>query len=214
MPVVNLCDFGVGNSVNVKRAFNKAGAEVEICNNGTQLTDAKLIIVPGVGAFSHCMNRFRELGFDTALHTAINNGAWVLGICVGMQMFADSSEEFGDHKGLGLIPGSVRKIGSENYEKPKSKLPHVGWSTIEPNDEKPAIDELELFVDARTFYFVHSYTFHTKDAVNRIASTTYGHHDITAAVRKDRVIGVQFHPEMSGQCGIEFIRAFLAKTMS
>ena len=212
MITTHLCDFKIGNCFNVERAFKRVGAKVIVCSSGEKIKGAKVIVVPGVGAFSQCMDNFTNNGFADELLKAVDEGAWVLGICVGMQMLADSSEEFGNHPGLKLISGNVKKIGDKKLVGPKFKLPHVGWSRLQTSNNLNRNLGNQIFKESDTFYFVHSYNFETLDPDNTIATTVYENNTITAAVRQERVFGVQFHPEMSGNSGIRFIRDFLELT--
>ena len=210
MQVVHLCDYGIGNTLNVKRAFEKVGAKVHVCKTGSEIENAKILIIPGVGAFSDCMNAFLSLGFEKQIEKLVSNGCWILGICVGMQMLGEHSAEFGSHKGLGLINGSVKKVGHGTQFSADIKLPHVGWSTVLKSDSNVDFADETLTLNQVPFYFVHSYEFRPSNREHFLATTSYFDLELVAAVKRDRVIGVQFHPEKSGDAGLIFLRSFLA----
>ena len=210
MQVVHLCNYGIGNSLNVKRAFEKLGAVVNVCESGDEIQNAEILVIPGVGAFSDCMNALSYLGFESKIKELVANGCWVLGICVGMQMLGDHSAEFGFHKGLGLISGSVKRVGEGSRNGVDIKLPHVGWSRVSKSGALADNDVETLNLDGMPFYFVHSFEFRPDNRDHFLATTNYSELEIVAAVKRDRVIGVQFHPEKSGESGLLFLRNFLA----
>lgn len=190
---VTVAYYGIGNLLSVRRAFEHAGAEVTFADNAKDIAKADRLVVPGVGAFKHCMVALDNFGLREALIAFAATGRPYLGICVGMQMLMDRSFEFGEYPGLGLIPGEVRKIDS-----PGERVPFIGWKEISIGEKKD------------TFYFVHSYQALPVHKEHVLASYTLGGHPITAAVKKDHVMGVQFHPEKSAQAGIALIKDFLA----
>lgn len=178
---VTVVDYGIGNILSVQRAFMHNGAEVKFASSAAEIRQADRLVVPGVGAFKHCMETLEELDLKTALIEYASMGRPYLGICVGMQMLMDNSFEFGEYPGLGLIPGEVRKI-----DVPGERIPFIGWKSV------------DLMGSSHHYYFVHSYQAIPRDKQNLWASYSLGNSEITAAIRKDNVIGVQFHPEKSG----------------
>ena len=189
---VTIVDYGIGNLLSVQRALMHNGAEVNFASTGETVLQADRLVVPGVGAFKHCMETLEEFNLKEALVEFAGTGKPYLGICVGMQMLADKSYEFGEYSGLGLISGVVQKI-----EIPGERIPFIGWK------------EVELLDKRRHFYFVHSFQAKPRDQDCLWASYSLGGEQVVAAIRKDNVLGVQFHPEKSANDGLEFINYFL-----
>jgi len=192
-----IIDYGLGNLRSVFRGLERAGAAPKITADPEEITTADGIILPGVGAFREGMEMLGDLQ-ATVVNAACETP--LLGICLGMQMLMESSEEHGLHHGLGLIPGDVRRfvpIGKE-------KIPHMGWNTIRIKTETPLFEGLR---EEEYVYFVHSYYAATAPD-NTIASTTYIH-PFASAVRCGRTYGVQFHPEKSGEVGIKILENFI-----
>lgn len=189
---VTVVDYGIGNLLSVQRALKYNGATVNFAKSASQIRDADRLVVPGVGAFSQCMNALQTHELKESLIEHAASGKPYLGICVGMQMLLDTSNEFGEHAGLGIIAGSVNKIDLAGH-----RTPFIGWKSV------------ELMGKSNHFYFVHSYEAVLKNPDNLLASYTLGSHRVTAGIRADNVIGVQFHPEKSAQDGLEFLDYFL-----
>ena len=189
---VTIVDYGIGNLLSVRRALMHNGADVSLASDGDGVRRAERLVVPGVGAFKHCMEVLESFGLREPLLEFAATGKPYLGICVGMQMLMDRSYEFGEYAGLGLIPGQVRKI-----DVPGERVPFIGWKAV------------DLLQRRNHFYFVHSYQALPENDSHRWASYRLGGSEITAAVRRDNVIGVQFHPEKSAQDGLDFVRYFL-----
>ena len=197
---ITIIDYGMGNIRSVRNAFVRLGCEVKIAETAAQLQGAKALVLPGVGAFAEAMSNLHQSGMVAPLQEAVAVGTPLLGICLGMQLLADSSEERGETEGLGLIPGRVRRIPVDA----NLRLPHVGWNEVVIQQRAP------LFAAARdgeSFYFVHTYYFDCP-AQYRAATTDYGS-AITAAVQKDHVMGVQFHPERSQNSGLKLLGGFV-----
>lgn len=191
-----LIDYGAGNLQSVRNALKAAGAEdVVVTADPGALRTADRIVLPGVGAFAHCMNALSAIpGMIAALNEAtIAGGKPFLGICVGMQLMAEAGEEHGLHAGLGWMRGTVRRM-----EPTGVKIPHMGWNDVVPEARHPLIEAGEA-------YFLHSYAFEG-EAV--LASTDHGGR-VTAAIGRDNLIGVQFHPEKSQAYGLTFLARFL-----
>jgi glutamine amidotransferase len=202
---VAVVDYGLGNLHSVKKALAHLGADVFLAENGSQLAGVDKIVLPGVGAFSDGMAGLRKAGHIEAIKAAVAAGTPFLGICLGAQLMLDQSEEFGTTEGLGLIPGKVVKIPSVGI-----KVPHVGWARLEKKQEYCwTIGPLRATAPQTWTYFVHSYHMVPDDAAD-IASTAHsGPHQITAAVSRGNITGFQFHPEKSGQKGLDMLKAFL-----
>lgn len=209
MTLLHICDYGSGNIHNVERALTRAGAEVLRCGSAAELAGARALVIPGVGAFGDCVTALRAKGFEAPIKELAASGVWVLGICVGMQILASNSEEFGHHQGLGIIPGAVQLIPGQTAEGEPLKRPHVGWSNLYAGESNWAHSPLDGVSQAAPVYFVHSYQLVPDNPAHVLAHAQYGGQDIVAAVRLGRVFGVQFHPEKSGQTGLQILANFV-----
>jgi glutamine amidotransferase len=196
-----LVDYGAGNLRSVENALRAAGAaEVEVSADPEAVAAADRIVLPGVGAFAACMNGLTSIpGMVEALHKgAIERARPFLGICVGMQLMADTGVEYGNHPGLGWIPGRVERIEPAD---PAVKVPHMGWNDVVPGEPHPLIAAGEA-------YFLHSYAFLPAEPRTLLATTDHGGRR-AAAIGRDNLIGVQFHPEKSQRYGQAFLGRFL-----
>ena len=188
MSSIGLINCGSGNYGSVRNALTFLGLDPLEVRHPAHLDECHAIILPGVGAFPAVMRRLREAGLDDAIRRDVLDRAKpYLGICVGMQILADTGEEFGPTPGLGLIPGSVEPL----LPAPGHRVPHIGWNTVRPTRGCPLFDGLG---DEPTFYFVHGFAFRPHHAKHTAATTEHGGL-ITAAVQRDNIFGVQFHPE-------------------
>ncbi len=195
---VALIDYGAGNLQSVKNALKAAGAEnICVTNDPAEVLSADRIVLPGVGAFAHCMGALSAIpGMVDALNEATGPGAKpFLGICVGMQLMAEAGEEHGRHAGLGWIKGTVRLIETTDAT---VKIPHMGWNDVVPTAPHPLIEAGEA-------YFLHSYAF---DGGDVLATTSHGG-PVVAAIGRDNRVGVQFHPEKSQRFGLSLLSRFL-----
>lgn len=210
MPQVTLVDFGAGNLLSVHRAFSHLGAAVVLAATPEGIVGAERLVLPGVGAFGACMDNLRRNGFDQAVKMFVASGRPFLGICVGLQMLFDESEEFGLHAGLGLIPGRVTRIPGLGADGRPHKIPHIGWNRISPAGEtKWAATPLANTQAGTSVYFVHSFAGQPRDPRHALAQCDYDGVAILAAARKDNMTGFQFHPEKSGPAGLAILSAFL-----
>jgi glutamine amidotransferase len=198
---IALIDYGAGNLRSVANALAASGADATITADPETVARADRIVLPGVGAFGASSAALAAIpGMIDALHdAAVARAVPFLGICVGMQLMADAGEEMGVHAGLGWIPGTVRMLAPGD---PSLKVPHMGW-----NDVAPARDH--KLVPAGEAYFLHSYAFDVADPAHLLATTDHGG-PVTAAVGRDNMVGVQFHPEKSQAYGLAFLARFLA----
>ncbi len=208
---VALIDYGAGNLQSVRNALKAAGAEdILVTSDPAQILAADRIVLPGVGAFAHCMNGLSAIpGMIEALNEAVlGNARPFLGICVGMQLMADAGEEHGVTQGLGWIEGRIARLkpdtgpdtGADTGPVSGSpKIPHMGWNDVVPTVAHPLIEAGEA-------YFLHGFGF---EGADRLASTDHGG-PVTAAIGRDNLIGVQFHPEKSQRYGIALLERFLA----
>lgn len=208
---VVIVDYGVGNLLSVRRSLEHVGGEVELCSDADACARAPKIILPGVGAFADGMAELRSLGLDIALREAAQRGTLILGICLGMQMLLDSSEEFGHSTGLGLIPGKVLGIPRVGDNGVPRKIPHIGWSELvyAGGRENWRGGVLEAVTAGSSVYFVHSFMAVPDDPTDCLANCLYEGQVLTAAVAHGNVSGCQFHPEKSGQVGLSVMRKFL-----
>jgi imidazole glycerol-phosphate synthase subunit HisH len=201
---VLIVDYGMCNLGSVKRAFEECGATVFISDNPEDADQATHIVLPGVGAFGDAMKNIVSAGWDLAIKKNVKEQKVpMLGICLGMQLLAENGYERGEYKGLGLIEGEVIKLYNETPE--NIRVPHIGWNEVHMHQDNPLIEKLEPNTD---FYFVHSYFFKTKRDEDILTTTHYGL-DFPSIVRKDNIMGVQFHPEKSSRAGFQIIRNFL-----
>jgi len=202
--VIAVVDYGMGNLRSVLNAFERvAPGEAELVSEPAAVLAADRVVVPGVGAFRDAIAALRERGLAQALRDVAASGRPLLGVCLGMQLLATRSYEFGDHEGLDLIPGSVELLQTE----PGLRIPHVGWNDLELR--RPDDSILGALGPEPTFYFVHSYEYRPADPAAVTAVTDYGR-AVTACVGAGNVLGVQFHPEKSGEDGLALLGAFVA----
>lgn len=199
--MIAIVDYGVGNLFSLKSSLAAIGAEVVVTKDAALLRSAHKLILPGVGAFEDAARKLQECGLDTVIKEEAARGKPILGICLGMQLLFEKSYEFGEHQGLGLIPGSV--VPMAGFIPDQLKIPHIGWNALRMKKSSPLF---RFISEGDCVYFVHSYfAAHCDDYV--IADTEYGQW-LTAAVQNSNVFGCQFHPEKSGSVGLNILRAF------
>lgn len=203
MPVAIL-DYNAGNVTSVAHAVRGLGFDAEITADHDVIRAADQVIFPGVGAAATCMQVLRERGLDVALHEAVESGKSVFGICVGMQLLFDHSEEDGGVDCLGILPGVVRRF---ELDDPTLKVPHMGWNPVTFASDEPLAKDLIGAADTAC-YFVHSYYCDPEPSVKVIATTDHGH-PFCVGVRRDNLVALQFHPEKSGPVGMSILKAFL-----
>ena len=200
---IAIVDYGVGNLMSIANMLKKAGFTSTITSDRDELSQAEKLILPGVGAFDRAATRLRETGLDDLVRSRAADGAWILGVCLGMQLLLDSSEE-GSEAGLGLVPGAVRRFPSVVDER-RLLIPHMGWNTVRRHDGHDGI--LPSVQDGSRFYFVHSFHAVPNDPADIFATSEYGV-PFTSMVRHGRVIGAQFHPEKSHRNGMALLSDF------
>jgi imidazole glycerol-phosphate synthase subunit HisH len=206
-----IIDYSLGNMFSVQQALSFCGAEATISHSPSEILAADALILPGVGAFSEAMNYLRGNGLDVAIKESVGKGKPFLGVCLGLQLLFDTSEEFGSTRGLGLIKGEIRKFTSVDPQE-KLHVPQVGWNTISAppgKDWKGTI--LEGVSAGEYMYFVHSYYAVPSVKEDVMAMTTYGGTAYCSAVLKNNIVATQFHPEKSGEKGITIYKNWLSK---
>ena len=203
--MIAVIDYGVGNLFSLSSSLAYLGLENKITRSARELDEASHIILPGVGAFGDAMEKLASTGLVPELERQAENGKPLLGICLGMQLLFEKSYEYGEHTGLGLIPGEVCPL-ADDLKNPSLKVPHIGWNRL---DIVPGRENDPLFKYTKPgeyVYYVHS--FYAKNcAANTLAASEYSI-PVTGAVKNGLVYGTQFHPEKSGDTGLRMLRAF------
>lgn len=194
---IGIIDYGMGNLKSVTNALSFIGINSFISSDTKELAKADKLILPGVGAFKDAIELIRNKGIDLFLNKRTNEGIPLLGICLGMQLMFDTSNEFGIHKGLSLLEGDIIKLDVD------LKIPHMGWNELIIKKEEPLFMNLP---EKSYVYFVHSYHLQTDKDI--ISATTYYGKEIQIAAQKNNVYALQFHPEKSGDVGLQILRNF------
>jgi glutamine amidotransferase len=207
---VTVVDYGIGNLYSVRRALESCGAEVTLSADPDFITASERMVLPGVGAFDDGMRGLRERNLVEPIRQFAASGKPLLGICLGMQMLASVSEEFGTHEGLGIIPGRVVAVQPTTVTGERHKIPNVGWRALLPAagadwSQTPFANT----TPGSAVYLVHSYHCIPDDPRHTLAYCEYGGHPVTCAIGSGRIIGCQFHPEKSGSVGLTVLARFL-----
>lgn len=202
--MIAIIDYGVGNLFSLRSSLAAVGAQAVVTGDSAVIRAADKLILPGVGAFADAAALLRSTGLDKVVCQEAQTGKPLLGICLGMQLLFEESLEYGRHPGLGLIPGTVapiRDVIPAGY-----KVPHIGWNALHFPKDRPVHPLFSQIREGDCVYFVHSY-YGANCTSSVIATAEYGP-ELTAAVARDNVMGVQFHPEKSGAVGLNILRAF------
>lgn len=199
--MIAIVDYGVGNLFSLISSFKKIGADITVTADPEIIKSADRIIFPGVGAFEDAAKKLRDSGLDKLLIAEAKNGKKLMGICLGMQLLFENSYEYGCHKGLGLLKGNVVPI--KDAVPNNLKIPHIGWNALRFTAES---DLFRFIKDGDFVYFVHS--FYVTDCDDSLVATSEYGKELTAAVQKGNIMGCQFHPEKSGEVGLNILRAF------
>ena len=197
---VAVIDYDAGNTLSVTRALEKVGARVDLTPDPERLAAADAVVLPGVGAFGDCMEKLRERGMDDACREMYDAGKPFLGVCVGLQVLFEGSEESPKAYGIGILPGTVRR-----FEAGGLKVPHMGWNQLSVTREHPVLDGL----DGEAFYFVHSYHPDPSEPLDLLGTADYGG-SFCAAAGRENLVAVQFHPEKSSRAGLALYGNFLS----
>lgn len=204
--MINIIDYEMGNLRSVEKAFETLGFAARVSADPKDIKTADKVVLPGVGSFRDCIHNLREGGFVEPLLEHVAAGKPLLGICVGMQMLFDESEEFGRHLGLGLVPGKVVRFPSGMVEGgERLKVPHMGWNNITLKQDSPLFAGVE---DDSFVYFVHSYYCQAEQQEDVAASCRYGAVEFCASLWRDNIMATQFHPEKSQTIGLNIFKNF------
>ena len=199
--MIAIVDYGVGNLFSLCSSLRFLGLESCVSADPAVLHGADKLILPGVGAFGDAAQKLRKSGLDRVVLEEAGRGKPLLGICLGMQLLFETSEEYGVHRGLGLLRGRV--VGMEGRLPETLKIPHIGWNALHITRPSPLLREIK---EGECVYFVHS--FYAEDCGDSLIATAEYGRELTAAVQKNNVMGCQFHPEKSGDVGLRILRAF------
>ena len=208
---ITVIDYGVGNLLSVQRGLEHCGAEVILTADPEQILAAQRVVLPGVGAFSDAMQSLENLGLVAVIRELFQRKTPLLGICLGMQLLLEESNEFGVTAGLGLIPGRVIAVPNLTLSGESQKIPHIGWSALQPSNVAVGWQHtlLEDNHPGEAAYFLHSFMAVPTNSTHRIADCLYGGHKIAAMIERDHITGCQFHPEKSGEVGLKILRRFI-----
>jgi len=202
-PRIAVLDYGIGNVRSMLNALGNVGCTAILTRNPADIINSDGLILPGVGAFKSGMDNLIKFHLDEVIHDFVATGKVFIGICLGMQMMFDESEEFGITKGLSLIKGQVRKL----KEDPEARLPNISWNKLtEPTPNRWKNTLLENSVTNDNFYFIHSFVGVPADHSDILALSGYGNNEFCAAVQKKNMYGFQFHPEKSGNDGLTIFK--------
>lgn len=194
--MIVIVDYGVGNIRNVERAFTKLNMDVVVTRDIGKIDQASAIVLPGVGAFRDAINNLKKYDLVECLQRNAKKGTWIIGICLGMQLLYDKSYEDGEYDGLGLLRGDIVK-----FDDGELKVPHMGWNQLVRRRD----DEIARGLSENDYvYFVHSYYLRNEDPDSVICTSFYGV-DVPAMIRKNNIIGMQFHPEKSSAVGVKIL---------
>jgi imidazole glycerol-phosphate synthase subunit HisH len=205
-PLLCLVDYGAGNLRSVAKALERSGAAVEVSGDPASVERADGVVLPGVGAFADAVASLRAKGLDLAVRRAIEAGRPYLGLCLGLQVLFEESDEHGVTKGLGLLPGRVERFAELGADGARRRVPHIGWNEVRFRGRHPLVATL---TERDIFYFVHAYRAVPADPAQVAGVTDYGG-DFAAAVARDNVFAVQFHPEKSQRAGRRLLDAYVA----
>lgn len=210
---ITIVNTGSGNILSIKRAFEKWDAEVYISDKKKEILSASRLVLPGVGAFGNAIKNLKLIEFFDVISSSKFKEIPLLGICLGMQLFFEESEEFGKFQGLNLIRGKVKKLPQFSVDKKKLKIPSIGWRKLILTENAKSSEHNFFFKNfeiSNSFYFIHSFFANPPDKESILASYDFGGHLIPSIVAKDNVIGCQFHPEKSGPSGMNLIKNFIS----
>ncbi|PSM52332.1 imidazole glycerol phosphate synthase HisFH, HisH subunit [Campylobacter blaseri] len=201
--MIGIVDYGAGNIKSIENAFLSVGAKIKLVKDPDELIRFDRIVLPGVGAFKDAMEILKKINLDEAIKDFIKTGKPFLGICLGLQLLFETSEEFETSNGLGILKGKVVKFDKSKFDK-NLKIPHIGWNSLELRKTSQLTKNLK---DKPYMYFVHSY--HIECNKDILLSKTFYGYEFTSAIEKDNVFGLQPHPEKSGEVGLKIVKNFM-----
>ena len=197
---VCIVDLGIQNILSVENAFRTIGADVQIVSTSTEIDEAQFLVLPGVGAYSTAAKKMQDTGLDAAIRRhALEKKMPLLGLCLGMQLLADHSEEFGFNTGLGLIPGKVVKLVDQP---PQFRVPNIGWRDVHHTGTSHLLTRAQ---SPSAYYHLHSFHFECENGRDVAAVSNFGNQDITSIVHRANIFGAQFHPEKSQESGLNLL---------
>lgn len=204
--MIAVIDYGMGNLRSVQKGFEKVGHEAVVTSDKLKILSADRVVLPGVGAFADCMRNLDQLGLVDTVRKVIDSGRPFMGICLGLQLLFEESEEFGIHEGLGVLKGRVVRFPAEvpGNKEQLYKIPHMGWNRVNIKKRPPYLEDID---DGAYFYFVHSYYVVPEEPSIAATTTDYGV-EFVSSVWKDNIFATQFHPEKSQESGLKILKAF------
>lgn len=200
--VFGVVESGIANTGSVRRAFQRLGVDATLLSHGRDLCNVDAVVLPGVGSFADGMTSLREKGFIDPLKKHVTDGKPIIGLCLGMQLLADFSEENGTHEGLGIVRGHVTRL----YPAKQERVPNIGWCDLNPSGGTRLFKGI---ASGESIYFVHSYHFICKDPKVNAATISFGGSEITAAIEYKNIFGLQGHPEKSQDVGLRVLHNFI-----
>jgi len=203
-PRVQIVDYRLGNVFSIQQACRRVGIDAFVSSCPADLPTSDGIILPGVGGFGNAMDNLRELQLLEPLQGIAASGKPLMGICLGMQLLFEESEEFGEHKGLGILPGRIRRIPDQVIQGRRLRVPNVGWNQVSFAERPDAASLLDGIADGEFMYFVHSFFADPSESSDELTATRYGAIRYCSAVLRSNILGVQFHPEKSAGAGLRF----------
>jgi len=206
---VGIVDTGVNNCFSVMQAFNSVGGDVKMIIDSGDMKCFDRLVIPGVGSYSPAMVHLEEKGLRSEILDFALSGKPILGVCLGMQLLMDKSFENGETLGLGLVSGDVIPISSLLSKDQKKRIPNIGWSEVHVPKAQNSINQINETIAAKEFYFAHSYTVVASDSDLVVGVVKYSGLPLVAALRQENILGVQFHPELSGPNGLRLLTSFL-----
>ena len=205
--MIAVIDYGIGNVRSILSAFENQGANVFLTRDKNKILESDGVILPGVGAFSHGMDSLNKHGLVDIIKEYVESNKPFMGICLGMQMLFEESEEFGVTKGLGLISGKVVKLPTKDSQ--NEKLPHVSWNELNSGKIQWPNTVLENIKEGSDMYFVHSFVAQPNNESNVLSTTEYSGYNFCSSVKSGNIYGCQFHPEKSGKIGLKIVKNFI-----
>ena len=212
-PRVQIIDYRLGNLFSIQQACQHVGLDAFVSASTDELSTVDGIILPGVGAYGNAMQSLRELNLIQPLKSAAADGRPLMGICLGMQLLFETSEEFGIHEGLGLISGRIQRIPDQKRDGRRLRVPNVGWNRVSFADRSDCGSILDGVADGEFMYFVHTYCAQDVPEADQLTTTQYGEFRYCSAVLRENILGCQFHPEKSAQAGLRLYENW-AKSLS